>query len=153
MQCRLLFLFLALTQAGCGLSRSLLSGVARDEFSRQHSCPEERMTLKAIAVKPADLFTASEPPPDVAADPGRLAVFRSTDSENMSSYVHLHAMNVTGCGFEQTYFCWEEPAYNGETIDYFCEEIDLTDANARLGNFDLRADAMRALREQLSALR
>ena len=150
-----LLLLLALSQSACGfsraLSRSLLSDTAHSRFSSRHSCPDDRMTLKAISLNVHDLVVLPDPPPDVAADPGRLAVWREVKRNTAAHYVFLTAVDVMGCGFQQTYLCWEEPDPQAEKTDYLCDEIDLNDANVYLGRFKLSSSALQAVRDQLDA--
>ena len=74
--------------AGC----TSLEASARSEFARENSCPEERVVVSHAPPRPA--------PPDVAADPGRLAVWN--DNEAKRSRIYYVAR---GCGHESRYLC------------------------------------------------
>ncbi|HEY1557936.1 MAG TPA: hypothetical protein VGF94_24070 [Kofleriaceae bacterium] len=72
----------------------------RSDFVRDATCPADRVTV-AQASAPA-------PPPDVAADPGRLAVWNDQPRQH-------HEYVARGCGQELRYACWPvsgtEPPY------------------------------------------
>ena len=70
---------------------------------------------------------------------------------DIADYLNLTAVDVTGCGFAQTYLCWEERAPYGDDLVYSCQEIDLNDSNSELGAFSLSWNVMQALREQFRA--
>ena len=86
---RLLFFPLLLTAlAGC----TSLESNARNEFARENSCPKDRVIVSHAPPRPA--------PPEVAADPGRLAVWN--DNEAKRSRIYYVA---SGCGRESRYLC------------------------------------------------
>lgn len=145
-------LLLSLTQLGCGLGRSLVAGSVRYTFSREHSCPEDRLAMHTIPVDPHELLVPADPPPDVAADPGRLSVWRTTAWEDAAEYTDLSAIRVQGCGVEQTYLCWDKIDTEHDDIDYFCKEMDFGSANLRLGDFTLNRTVTRTIHEQLVPL-
>ena len=150
MQYRVLALLLLWTsQLGCGLGVALLSDEARNKFSRQHSCPKERLVINVAPLKARALLTIGPPPPEIAADPGRLAVWRSTAREDIAGYGDMTAIRVRGCGLEQTYLCWDERASYGDDLNFICEEFDFTEANLRFGSFTLNSRVVESLREQL----
>jgi len=149
-RCTWFVLLFALSQFRCaGLGRSLLSDTARYQFSRQNSCPEDRLTLQAISLNARDLVTLPDPPPDVARDPGRLAVWRAMKLDDVADYMDLTAIGVSGCGYEQTYLCWIERAPYGEELEYQCEETAFDERDSRLGNFALDWPALKAIHERL----
>jgi len=69
-----------------------LESSARSEFARENSCPEGRVTVSHAPPRPA--------PPDVAADPQRLAVWNDTEAKRQT-----HFYMVTGCGRQNVYLC------------------------------------------------
>lgn len=155
MQYRVFFLLLlALSQAGCGLSQYLLSEAVRNTFSRQHSCPEDRLTLKAIPVNGHALVVVPQASPEVVADPGRLAIWRAAAYEDIAEYLNLTAVRVTGCGFDERSLCWEVRSQFGDEVDfdYHCKAIDPSDAHPTLGDFNLGPKAMQAVHDQLEAM-
>ena len=108
------------------------------------------MTSAVFAVEPRDLFTVDEPPPEVAADAARLAVWKATAGDRMSVYDDLSVIGVNGCGIRQTYVCWDQRAPHGDDRDSFCEEIDLTDPHVTLGSFTLNRNVAQTLSDQLA---
>lgn len=105
--------------------------------------------MNVVPVKARDLLTAGAPPPDVATDPGRLAVWRSTASDDIADYYDMTAIRVRGCGTEQTYLCWDERAPYGDDLVFTCNEFDFTGSNLQLGSFALDPRVVESLREQL----
>ncbi|WAS99252.1 hypothetical protein [Nannocystis punicea] len=115
----------ALVLAGIGwciysLIYTDLEPVARRAFSAAHSCPEERLTARvrldldffAMAFGPA--APAPEPPPEVRADPARLAVWESTRQQSAAGRDTWkdagQVVEVEGCDRRQLYACfrWAE---------------------------------------------
>jgi hypothetical protein len=151
MRYRVWFLLaLSLSQIGCGIGRSLLSDEARSRFSQQQSCPEDRLTMTTLPVTAQDLLTASTPPPAVATDPGRFAVWKAGVHEGARNYRDLTLIHVAGCEVDRTYLCWDQRAPYGDDLDYLCNEVDPSDASPRLGTFTLDSRVMETLRERLA---
>jgi hypothetical protein len=82
---------------------------AKKEFSRSYSCPEsstesrERKDLTPYDVRHWD---PTKPPPDVAADPTRLAVWEKNEQETRQSVnSHYTVMEVRGCSRTALYEC------------------------------------------------
>ncbi len=83
----------AVALSGCAaLADRSLRATARDDFVRQATCPADRVTVVHAPPAPA--------PPEIAADPGRLAIW-SSEQERRARY-HLVAR---GCGEERRYLC------------------------------------------------
>ena len=60
----------------CGC-QSVADG-AKEQFSQDHVCPLERVETRARPeLKPSQFSTPSTPPNDIAADPGRLELWRA----------------------------------------------------------------------------
>ena len=107
MRCRISIsiTFLALL-AGC---TSLEVG-AQEAFTREFSCPGDRV---AVVPRPeVDVFTKmsgsapAQPPPDVAADRGRLAVWNEDRAKSEAFYrARFKAYEVSGCGKSALYAC------------------------------------------------
>jgi hypothetical protein len=74
----------AITPTSCGASANI---GARDTFVHDVSCPPERVEVRAVPPR--------EPPVDVANDPERLAIWRSTETERQREEP---GFVVTGCG-------------------------------------------------------
>jgi hypothetical protein len=76
---------------------SSLESNARSDFARQNSCPEDRVTIAHAPPRRA--------PPEVAADPGRLAVWNDNEAKRSSHYYV-----ASGCGHESLYLCEHRPS-------------------------------------------
>jgi hypothetical protein len=79
-----------------GVACVSLESNARSDFARQNSCPEDRVTIAHAPPRQA--------PPDVAADPGRLALWNENEA-NRSSHYYV----ASGCGYESLYLCEHRP--------------------------------------------
>lgn len=99
-----------------------LEPVARSAFSAAHSCPDDRLTSRErtdlqlfdVAFGPAP--QTAEPPPEVRADPARLAMWQSTrqqDDANRQQWNDAgQVFEVEGCDRREVYACfrWTESA-------------------------------------------
>lgn len=142
----LLGLALALGGSGC-LSASVLSDFAANQFAAQEICPRDRFFTREFGVQPQSLLLAGTPPADVATDPGRLRVWETNAGETMAHYQDLTVVDARGCAAHLTYFCWRESP--GDPANRFCEEMNLADPDAKLGSFNLKPSARKALRQRL----
>jgi len=77
------------------------ASVARDDFSSRHSCPADRT---AVTERPDLQYTPLSPevpPPEVAADEARLAVWQQSREDREASHRHGQSLTtvfeVTGC--------------------------------------------------------
>jgi hypothetical protein len=85
---------------------------AQDAFIKAHSCPGDRVTAApttAVATAPPT------PPPDVAADPARAAIWNRTHQDEINRVEAqnsgLNFIRVAGCGSQVVYACSKaEPA-------------------------------------------
>ena len=139
-------ILLCLGAAGCA---PFAPDRAAYTFSRHYSCPEERLIVKTVPVAPEKLLAVGEPPADIAADAGRLALWRANRIEDMKDYWRLSAVDITGCGTRKTYLCWDVHDKEHETIDSFCNTVDLSDPNTTLGEFSVKPEVLESVREQL----
>jgi hypothetical protein len=83
-------------------------GAAKEEFAREFSCPKGRVVVTPRPdLKAFDLVVGAHdrPPPDVAADPGRLAEWKRREREVEDGYRNEHAFHASGCGHEGYYVC------------------------------------------------
>jgi hypothetical protein len=95
-----------------GCRKSLADG-AREEFARRHSCPEDRVTVQerddANAAEIAFGFEEGEPPPEVAADPERLAKWKQDAEEKRTraedGASSLGIFEVGGCDTSMLLVC------------------------------------------------
>jgi hypothetical protein len=99
-----LTLVLFTSLAGCG-GFFTTAAAARAQFVEDVTCPANRVTVVHAP--------ASTPPPDIAADPGRLALW-SSQAKQSPTYV------TTGCGQERRYFC---TAYGNYPYQYNCVRV------------------------------
>jgi hypothetical protein len=113
-----LLLAAALPAAGC---KRLATG-ARETFARDYSCPEDRVEV----IERADIGYSSlfEPPPpgtpapEVAADPERLAKWKSDQEEARATLTRnfdrsMTVYQVTGCDHEVLMGCQHRTDYDG----------------------------------------
>jgi hypothetical protein len=92
----LVFAPLLLLAASC----ATYAGVTRSAFVSDATCPSDRVTVAHAPPPP--------PPPDVAADPGRLRVWRTEAAKRTK-----HRFVATGCGQTRRYFCDDEAEGTG----------------------------------------
>jgi len=133
----LLGLALVLGGSGC-LSASVLTDFAADQFAEQKLCPRDRFFTREFGVQPQSLLLAGTPPSKVAADPG---------GETMERYQDLTVVDSRGCAAHLTYLCWREG--HGDPSNRLCEEMNLADPDAKLGSFNLKPAARKALQQRL----
>lgn len=72
---------------------------ARRDFSRADFCPEHRVEARRVVPMPV-------PPPAIANDPERLAMWRATH-ERAAEQDPRQTIAVSGCGTRATYACWD----------------------------------------------
>jgi hypothetical protein len=87
---------------------------AKKEFSKTYVCPNDRITAKVRKdINGYDLqwgpYVYKEPPADIKADPGRLAVWNSQQEEEKgrhnSWWSDYKTIEVSGCDFKVFYSC------------------------------------------------
>lgn len=115
MHLRLLVLGLLAFLFAC---KPLKSG-AREQFSKQHACPESRVEVRPrgdLRVWDVLVGVTPQPPPDVASDPERIALFRANQqdqNDRMQSSCELY--EVRGCSQQQLLCCAHPSAEGGGT--------------------------------------
>jgi hypothetical protein len=121
-------LICVLAIAGC---KKLADG-AREEFSQQYTCPPERVEVRAR--EELDIYdvehraqSTEQPPAEVAADPGRLAMWRKERTDRVEkerryqkSYHHL--FEVRGCAHATVYNCTRPGSGSSPGTYYMCRE-------------------------------
>jgi hypothetical protein len=75
------------------------TNAARATFSRDAYCPLERTSAASVTQIPT-------PPPKIAADPARLAMWQA-EAEAVASTEDKHVVAVRGCGEQAMYSCWD----------------------------------------------
>ena len=88
---------LALGGSGCAQADPL--PVAVSAASVAGSCPKDR--LNAVPTTGA----AKAPPPDIAADPARLAIWQRTQADNQPNPETDRSFHISGCGGEWRTHC------------------------------------------------
>jgi hypothetical protein len=105
--------------ATLGACKRLETG-AREHFERTDSCPKERIAVR----ERADLAASSlllapvrvEPPDDVAADPGRLAIWKREQAAGRTFYdARFTVFEARGCGRTALLACTHPNAERGGT--------------------------------------
>ena len=144
-----LLLVLALAASGAGCAKppdDVLVDEAARIFARQTSCPADRLQVKHAEMRLADLVETEEPPAEVAADAGRLSVWKQTRDRELASFQHLTAVDVAGCSSHATYFCWY-----GHRIhrDHECAPVDLDPSEPHFLYLALKPSAEASVRNRL----
>jgi len=142
----LLILAVASCGSGCAHAPDAVFDEAVRRFGSEHSCPADRLQVKHAEVPLPDLVESKQPPAEVAADAGRLAVWNQTVNKELARYEHLTAVDVAGCGSHVTYFCWY-----GHRIhrDHECIPVDLDDPHPDFVAIPLKPSAGQQVRQRL----
>lgn len=74
---------------------------ARRQFARDDYCPLSRVTAKPAAE------LVGSPPPAVAADPARLAMWEDAAIAQAQGNTERQVFSVSGCGDRVNYTCWD----------------------------------------------
>ena len=138
---------LLLFPAACA---TLVPDYAIEKFSRVESCPTERITMKKFVLDPQTALVPRDPPAGVAADPARLAVWRSNVRDDAAWYRNLMAIDLWGCSVHRQYICWDEWDAEAETITEHCHDVDLSDPGTRFEAFGLDDATRRSLQAYFS---
>ena len=106
---------LALQSVGCvsgGFTTfASLSGGARDAFVKSETCPFDRVTVTPSSYRKPVLLDVTPAPADIAADPGRLALWNQQRDEARARATQAAAnpgcdmFEVTGCGRRRVLCC------------------------------------------------
>jgi hypothetical protein len=103
---RALLIVLA-TATACGHRREYASE-AREVFSREFTCPKDRVTVTArrdLDSYALEFGPPQQPPAEVAADPGRLAEWQRRERGKRSGYDRFYPFEVSGCDHRGIYVC------------------------------------------------
>jgi hypothetical protein len=99
---------LAILNTGCVMS---MAQGARTIFSQKNTCPSDRITVRQRADVPPHTLLAPQasqpqPPPDVASDPERLALWNKMHRDREASIDDVGTTyEVSGCGQSVMYVC------------------------------------------------
>lgn len=97
-----MILFIALTPIGCSAS---LDDV-KEQFSHEFTCPTERIEARARPeLKPSMLERPASPPAEIAADPGRRAVWQAERDKHLAYIDGDRVFEARGCGHQTLYTC------------------------------------------------
>lgn len=90
--------------AGCSQEKS-----ARERFATDKTCPIDRVTAtEKVGESAHDLIWGppKKPPPEIAADPARLALWQKQEDASKKSWDKAtRVWEVTGCNETQLYTC------------------------------------------------
>ena len=116
----------------CALLTKRLDVGAREQFSREQSCPEDRIQVRARPeVKPSDAFFGTdrrEPPSEVARDPARLAIWQKGERERAEDWnARFEPFEVRGCGAQVLYLCSHPGDADGSTYPGLVSCMTATD--------------------------
>jgi hypothetical protein len=130
----------------CGIALVLVFGVvgcksvgvgAREEFGRQYSCPDDRVTARERPdIAPETVLDpmrtrAAAPPPEVAADPGRLAKWQADRDAALAARKHMYddyeIHEVSGCDHTQLMACHHPISRSGgaQIANVSCQIVTL----------------------------
>jgi len=142
----LLVLAVATCGTGCANAPDVLFGEAVRSFGRVHSCPDDRLQVRHAHVWLSDLVESKQPPAEVAADAGRLAVWNRAVNQDLGHFDRLTAVHVAGCGSQAIYFCWYGHLLHR---DHECLPMDLDDADPEFAGLALKRTAGQQVRQRL----
>ena len=90
-------------------------GRAKDDFANAYTCPPDRIEMRErLDIKGSMFVDHAPPPPEVASDPSRLAIWkkkeaeRDSDADSGGNY-GVYYWQVRGCGHEDLYECSNKP--------------------------------------------
>ena len=80
---------------------------AREHFSKDVTCPEDRVEVKARTdLHPSDWLDKKTPPADIASDPGRLSMWQAQQADQRSRADNGDELfEASGCGTQKLYAC------------------------------------------------
>ena len=115
---RLALVVASLGLVGCGMP--LETGAAQ-YFVRSQTCPRDRVAVVERPDLPPHVVLrgADAPPPaDIAADPGRLALWNKQQADRNADIDDVaKTYRVTGCQQATTYICWHPSKYEIASTD------------------------------------
>ena len=94
---------------------------ARERFSKDHSCPLDRVEVRPREdVRPSDLLARPQPSPEVARDPERLAVWQAAEAQSRAYEDRADKIvEVRGCGQQTLLACHR---HNKDASYVMCSE-------------------------------
>ncbi len=98
---------------------------ARERFSERFSCPLERVEArerKELSGYDVIFGAKDAPPPEIASDPGRVAMWKKKNDETKASWDRsTHVVEVRGCD-KQVLFTCSRPTSKGARHSVSCTE-------------------------------
>jgi hypothetical protein len=90
-----------------------LSDGAKESFSTEHTCPVDRVEARARPdLQHSSFSTAERPPADIAADPGRLAMWQAREEKTRTAWDSTYEIyEARGCGKQAFYGCQHRPKH------------------------------------------
>lgn len=107
-------------------------------FNREYYCPVHRLQVRTAAVQLSEVMERKEVPAEIAGDPERLELWNQEFERTLGLYQRLTAVDVSGCGGHETYFCWFE---DGKRNHQECDRIDLDAPRPGFAVVTLKPDA------------
>ena len=102
------------------------ASTAKEQFSRDFSCPEERVEVRDRSDIRASAFGAPTPtpPPDVAADPARRALWEKKNEPDTSGIDSDYSVEeARGCDKQSFYLCiWRAAGRAQSCSNCICED-------------------------------
>jgi hypothetical protein len=102
---------------------------AKEHFSQSQTCPLDRVEVRERPeLKPSQFYKSPAPPADVAADPGRLQMWRNTQAENAANHSKFESIvEARGCDKHVFYACSHPTSTSGNERWSCTEERDVPD--------------------------
>jgi hypothetical protein len=98
---------------------------AREQFSKQFTCPEDRVEVRQSALTVASVKgkKRAEPPPEIKADPGRLKLWQAEQDKtaSFSSVFCSELWEARGCD-HQTLYCCYRPSKHANRVNCSSED-------------------------------
>ncbi len=113
------------TVSGCDNDHFNYGRAAQEELTSRYSCPKDRVTVSPRPdLKAFDLMMEpGKPPAEVAADPGRLKVWREKQDELEAGYNNAKVMEAKGCDHHVFYSCFIAEGSNQSQV-IACREAE-----------------------------
>ena len=106
---------------------------AKEEMAARWTCPPERITTVTredlVAGELMAAATTPEPPPEVAADPGRLAYFREEQKKHAEkvadAYSSFVVIEAKGCDHQQLLACARKQKVRAGSSSVTCSDLPM----------------------------
>ena len=100
-----------------------LDGGAKDQFAKDFSCPEDRVTVRPRADLDSYALEfgggGASPPPEVQKDPARYAMWKKQQADSHASWNdRISAFEAKGCGHDAVYTCSHPNSGRNGAVNY-----------------------------------